>query len=157
MVYALQREQPKLFTRLNKGTVSKWMDSDKSKHQWSQSTLSNVENGHSLTGLGHSGILFQYPQVQDDIVQRLTDLRKSRLPINVIMARSIMLAVIQDHVPGLLKTFKCSEVLVEPFLELKANVYLEICTNIFRECSQLVTTKGHLHCCQAACQCRREM
>ena len=108
MVTALQREQPKLFSHLNRGTVSKWIE--KLKHQWSQATLRNVANGHTLSGSGNSGVLSQHPHVQDEIVERLKNLRQSGVPINVIVARSIMLAVIQNHVPKLLETFKCSEV-----------------------------------------------
>lgn len=110
MVNALQREHPKLFSRLNKGTVSKWIDSDKAKRQWSATTLHNVENGHTLSGSGHSGILSLHPHTQAEIVEKLTSLRKSGLPINIIVGRSIMLAVIQDRVPELLTKFKCSEV-----------------------------------------------
>jgi hypothetical protein len=108
MTNTLQKEQPKLFSRLHKGTISKWID--KTKRQWSVATLVNIQNGHTLAGSGQSGILCQYPQVKEEIIEKLKSLRASGLPINVVIARSIMLAVIQNRAPNLLKTFKCSEV-----------------------------------------------
>ncbi|KAF8548500.1 hypothetical protein OG21DRAFT_1422952 [Imleria badia] len=85
MVNALQREQPKLFSRLNRGTVLKWID--KSKCQgWSQATLDNIVNGHTLSSSRNSGILSLHPQVQDEIIKKLIDLRKSGVPINIVVA-----------------------------------------------------------------------
>ena len=130
MVNALQREHPKLFSCLHKGTVSKWID--KSKRQWSSITLHNVENRHTLTGSGHSGILSQYPVIQDEIVEKLKSLRESGVPISVVVGQSIMLAVIQDRVPELLTKFKCSEVCPGAHNDLSssANVDIEIRMNI---------------------------
>ena len=108
MINTLQKEQPKLFSRLHKGTISKWVD--KTKRQWSAATLVNIQNGHTLAGSGQSGILCQYPQVKEEIVEKLKSLRASGILINVVVARSIMLAVIQNRAPDLLATFKCSEV-----------------------------------------------
>ncbi|KAF8137675.1 hypothetical protein EV363DRAFT_1156545 [Boletus edulis] len=108
IVNALTKEQPELFSHLNKGTVSRWID--KTQRQWSAATLLHVKKGSTLAGSGRSGILSHYPHVKDEIVQKLQTLRASGLPINVVVARSIMLAVIQSHVPELLATFKCSEV-----------------------------------------------
>jgi hypothetical protein len=45
MVNALKKDHLRLFSHLNKGTVSKWID--KTKRQWSQATLRNVQNGHT--------------------------------------------------------------------------------------------------------------
>ena len=100
MVSALQRAHPKLFACLNKGTISRWID--ESKHQWSSAMLRNVENGHTVSGSGHSGILSQYPHTRDEIIEKLMSLRKSGLPINVVVARSIMITVIQHRIPEFL-------------------------------------------------------
>ena len=127
MINTLKKEQPKLFSRLHKGTISRWID--RTKRQWSVATLVNIQNGHSLAGSGQSGILCHYPQVKEEIVEKLKSLRASGLPINIVIARSIMLAVIQDRAPNLLKTFKCSEVGPISFARtLHANIKIEICS-----------------------------
>ncbi|KIK74376.1 hypothetical protein PAXRUDRAFT_19942 [Paxillus rubicundulus Ve08.2h10] len=116
MINALQKQQPKLFSHLHKGTISKWIDKTKQR-QWSVVTLINIQNGHTLAGSGQSGILCHYPQVKEEIVEKLKSLRTSGVPINVIVARSIMLAVIQNRAPDLLATFKCSEKFVQSFFD----------------------------------------
>ena len=108
MVNGLKQDQPQLFSCLYKGTVSKWIN--KTKRQWSQATLDNIKNGHTLSGSGHSGILGGYPAIRDNIIERLKSLCQSGLPINVVIARSIMLAVIHAQALELLTKFKCSEV-----------------------------------------------
>ncbi|KAG6372943.1 hypothetical protein JVT61DRAFT_6981 [Boletus reticuloceps] len=115
MVCALKNEHLTLFSHLHKGTVFRWID--KSKQRWSAATLLNVQNGHTIAGSGQSGILSHYPQVQEEIITKLKNLRASGLPINVVILRSIMLAVIQNHIPELLKTFKCSEKFVRSFFD----------------------------------------
>ncbi|KIK91620.1 hypothetical protein PAXRUDRAFT_149113 [Paxillus rubicundulus Ve08.2h10] len=108
MVNGLKRDQPQLFSRLYKGAIAKWID--KTEWQWSQATLNNVKNGHTLSGSGQSGVLACFPTIQDNIIERLKSLHQSGLPINVVVARSIMLAVIHAQAPELLTKFKCSEV-----------------------------------------------
>ncbi|KAG2092673.1 uncharacterized protein F5147DRAFT_748008 [Suillus discolor] len=49
---------------------------------------------------------------------KLQALRKSGLAVNVIVARAIMLAVLNDEVPQVLMTFKCSEVGTRVFAKI---------------------------------------
>ncbi|KAN0075254.1 hypothetical protein V8E55_011277 [Tylopilus felleus] len=123
MANGLKKDYPKLFSHLNKGTMSKWIN--KTKWQWLEVMLLNVQNGHTLAGSGQSGILSHYLHVQEEIIMKLKGLRTAGLPINVIIARFIMLAVIQDRVPELLKTFKCSEALYSTGLLAKGHAQLQ--------------------------------
>jgi hypothetical protein len=105
----LTRDQPKLFTRITKGTIQKWIDKD-TKRGWSAATRKNIERHHTLAGSGQTGILAQHPDVLTEIKTQLRGLRTSGLPVNVLVARSIMLAIIKERKPDLLTKFKCSEV-----------------------------------------------
>lgn len=89
-------------------TLSRWIN--QTSCQWLEATLHNIQNRCTLTGSGQSGILSHYLDIQQEIMEKLKDLHTSGLPINVIVARSIMLVVINKHVPELLMTFKYSEV-----------------------------------------------
>ncbi|KAG6834226.1 hypothetical protein H0H93_011056, partial [Arthromyces matolae] len=57
----LQREQPKLYGRLRKGTVQHWIS--KTGKGWSKKTLKNVERRHALAGSGQKGVLTPYPEI----------------------------------------------------------------------------------------------
>ena len=105
----LIRNHPQLFARISKGTIQRWIDKD-SKHDWSVTTKKNVERRHALAGSGQSRILAKYPAVVKEIKTQLQALRTSGLSVNVLIARSIMLAIIQQQHPELLTSFKCSEV-----------------------------------------------
>ncbi|KAF9226260.1 hypothetical protein BS17DRAFT_868096, partial [Gyrodon lividus] len=101
-------DQPQLFSRLYKGTITKWID--KTKRQWSQAMVNNVKNGHTLSGSGQSGVLAGYPTIRDNIIERLKSLRQSGLPINVVVAHSIMLAAIHAQALELLtKVTQCRD------------------------------------------------
>ena len=105
----LIRDQPKLFRRITKGTVQKWIDKD-TKRGWSTATKTNVERRHALAGSGQTGILARHPDIVKEIKAQLQALRTSGLAVNVLIARSIMLAIIKERQPDLLTEFKCSEV-----------------------------------------------
>ncbi|KAF9218158.1 hypothetical protein BS17DRAFT_687479, partial [Gyrodon lividus] len=57
----------------------------------------------------------------DDIIERLKSLCQSGLPINVVVARYIMLAIIHAQAPELLTKFKCSEKFVRSFFDSVLN------------------------------------
>lgn len=109
IVNRLSLDHPRLFRDLNRGTVYKWIDKD-TKRDWSAKTKQNVERRHALAGSGQTGILAGYPEIVEEIVKQLKGLRTASLPINVVIVRGIMLAVIEDKQPDLLLKFKCSEV-----------------------------------------------
>jgi hypothetical protein len=67
---------------------------------------------HTLAGSGQLGILAKHPEIVRGINTQLQGLRKSGLAVNVLIARSIMLAIIKHQAPDLLVRFKCSEVSV---------------------------------------------
>ncbi|KAJ7036116.1 hypothetical protein C8F04DRAFT_1181655 [Mycena alexandri] len=66
-------------------------------------------SSHALAGSGRVGVLSRYPEIVDSIKTRLADLRKSGVCIGRLLTRTIILAIIQDKCPELLKSFKCSE------------------------------------------------
>jgi hypothetical protein len=108
---ALKRLNPTLYRTIGKGTISKWIDSE-TKREWSAATKKNVVRRHALAGSGQLGILAKHPEIVKEINTQLQGLRKSGLAVNVLIARSIMLAIIKHRAPDLLVRFKCSEVSV---------------------------------------------
>ena len=144
IVNILQREQPRLFKNLHRGTVYRWLS--KTGKGWSDRTLKNVANRHALAGSGRVGILAPYPEIVEEIKTKLMSLRTSGVPINVLVARSIAIAIIQDKKPELLSKFTCSEVsnlnaiaLYTVLLTMNAEIHLRI----FRERFELVPSKGN--------------
>lgn len=155
-VKQLQREQPTLFSKITKGVIQKWIGP--SKHAWSDTTVKNVARRHALAGSGQAGILAKHPEIRDEIKTQLQALRTSGLAVNVLIARSIMIAIIQTRAPDLLTKFKCSEVrfylkLVD--LELIIDILVGICPFILGKCDGLDFSKRHSRCCPLACRCRR--
>jgi hypothetical protein len=100
---------PKLYNTIRKGTISKWIDKE-TKRGWSASMKKNIEHRHALARSGQQGILAKHPAVVKEIMTQLQGLRTSGLAVNVLIARSIMLAIIKHRAPDLLLKFKCSEV-----------------------------------------------
>jgi hypothetical protein len=56
--------------------------------------------------------LANYPDIVKEIKSQLQALRTSGLAVNVLIAHSIMLAIIKQQQPDLLTRFKCSEVIL---------------------------------------------
>lgn len=112
IVKYLQRDMrlPNLFADLHPGTVQKWIA--ESGFGWSERTKERVKDGGELKGSGQKGALHSVPEVVDAARERMRNLRKSGVAVNVIVARAILLALIQANAPDLLKPggFVCSEV-----------------------------------------------
>ncbi|KAG6824721.1 hypothetical protein H0H92_006024 [Tricholoma furcatifolium] len=115
----LQRDKPELYKRLTKGTIHKWIS--KSGRQWSTATLKNVERGRALAGSGRVGILSPYPEIVEEIKKQFKDLRSSSVAVSRMLGRSIILAIVEERAPQLLKTFKCTEFFVGQFFESVMN------------------------------------
>ena len=109
LLYTLQCEYPELFSHLHRGTVCKWI-SRNYKRRWSTATMKNVERRCALAGSGRVGILTPHVDTVAKIKSKLQGLRTSGVFINRLITRSIIIVVLQEDLPGLLKTFKCSEV-----------------------------------------------
>lgn len=116
----LQRNMPRLFSNLYKGTVEKWL-SKHHRQRWSKRTLKNVENHSALAGTGRVGVLTPYPEIVEEIKSKLIGLRTSGVCVNRLVGRSIMLAVIQKCKPELLETFKVSEVVAINYVQSSNN------------------------------------
>ena len=82
------------------------------KWEWSAVTKRNIVHWHALAGWGQLGILVKYPEIVNEIKVQLQGLHTSGLDVNVLIACSIMLAIIKHHTPDLLIMFKCSKVSV---------------------------------------------
>lgn len=121
IVNRLVSDNPRLFSKLTKGTIHKWIDRE-TKRNWSAKTKENVRRRHALAGSGQTGILAKHDDIVQEIVQQLRGLRAAGLAVNVIVARSIMLAIIEERQPDLLLTFKCSEVIISH--DLRSEVIL---------------------------------
>jgi hypothetical protein len=115
------RDHPKLFTRINKGTIQKWIDKE-TKQGWSAATKKNVARRHALAGSGQTGVLTRYLDIVSEIKSQLQALRMSGLAVNVVIVRSIMLAIINQTQPDLLIHFKCSEVCPDSLAISSANM-----------------------------------
>lgn len=89
--------------------IYKWIDKEM-KRGWSAATKKKVERWHALVGSGQTGILAKYPDIVQEIKAKLRGLHTSGLAVNVLVARSIMLAIITEQQPDLLQKFKCYEV-----------------------------------------------
>ncbi|EPQ50005.1 hypothetical protein GLOTRDRAFT_16145, partial [Gloeophyllum trabeum ATCC 11539] len=111
----LKRDHSDLFSRLHRGTVHHWMND--SKNGWSEGTLDNIARRHALAGSGRAGILSRHPVLAKMITDKLKGLRASGLPVNVLVVRSIVLAVLKEEKPEILDRFKCSESFVRDFVE----------------------------------------
>ncbi|KAF7793930.1 hypothetical protein EIP86_005052 [Pleurotus ostreatoroseus] len=120
LVKVLQREQPELYSRLNKGTVHHWISTHNRK-RWSKSTLRKVKNRAALAASGRVGILAKYPAIVDEVKSKLLALRTSGVSTNRLIGRSIFIAVIKQRAPQLLETFKCSEQYIGTFYQSVLN------------------------------------
>jgi hypothetical protein len=105
----LKRLYPKLYNTIRKSTISKWIDKE-TKRGWSAATKKNIKCRHPLAGSGQQGMLAKHPDVVKEIKKQLQGLCASGLVVNVLIARSIMLAIIKHRAPDLLVKFKCLEV-----------------------------------------------
>jgi hypothetical protein len=145
-VKQLQREQPTLFSKITKGVIQKWINP--SEWAWSDATEKNVKRRHTLARSGQAGILAKNPEIRDDIKMQLQALRTSSLAINVLVARSLMIAIIQNRAPELLTKFKCSEVSLFysnlSFMVLL--IVLGICLFFHGKCDGLDSSKRHPRC-----------
>jgi hypothetical protein len=153
-VKQLQRDQPKLFSKITKGVIQKWIGP--SKCAWSDATVKNIACRHALVGSGQAGILAKHTEIRDEIKTQLQALRTSGLAVNVLIAQSIMIAIIQTQAPNLLTKFKCSEVRIYlKFMDLVLIVLVGICPFIPGKCDGLDLSKRHPQRCPLACECQR--
>jgi hypothetical protein len=56
------------------------------------------------------GVLAQSPEIVEELKKKLGELREAGITVDRMLGRSILLTVIHDKKPELLKEFKCSEV-----------------------------------------------
>ncbi len=96
-----------LFSKINKGTISKWTACG--KKEWCEKTLLNVHNHMVLEGSGCAGVLAGYDNVREAINEALQGLCSSGIPLNVSISQSIMITIIKEKEPKLFDCFKCSE------------------------------------------------
>jgi hypothetical protein len=126
-----------------------------SKQPWLDATEKNVKRQHTLARSGQAGILAKNPEIRDEIKMQLQALCTSRLAVNLLVAQSLMIAIIQNHAPELLTKFKCSEVSLF-YLNLRFMVLLivlGICPFFHGKCDGLDSSKRRPRCCPLACRC----
>jgi hypothetical protein len=113
MAWSLKLNGPELFRTVNKGTIHRWLWKDNqgnTKKAWKDRILKNINTGHAVFGTGHVGVLKPYPELVDAMKGKFCNLHKAGVPVNRLLARTIMLAMIKDQEPHLLKVTKCAEV-----------------------------------------------
>ncbi|KAJ3990871.1 hypothetical protein F5050DRAFT_1880346 [Lentinula boryana] len=116
IVTTLRANVPELFSSLHRGTISKWIV--KGGKGWTTQTLENVQRRSALSRSGRVGVLEPYPDVVEEIKDNLRGYRTSGIPISRLVARTVMLAIIQHRAPQVLQDgFKCSEFFVGQFLQ----------------------------------------
>ncbi|KAJ6532306.1 hypothetical protein DFH09DRAFT_811063, partial [Mycena vulgaris] len=110
-VKELHRAHPNLFNgpkhKLHRATLWKWIV--KGEKRFSDAALRSISNRRSLAGTGRVGVLTPHPEIVQEIVTVLKGLRVSGCVVNVHIARSVMIAIINNHRPELLASFSCSE------------------------------------------------
>ncbi|KAF8183293.1 hypothetical protein K438DRAFT_1599764, partial [Mycena galopus ATCC 62051] len=92
-------------------TLWKWIE--KGKKRFTDATLRSVLSRQTLISSGHIGVLAQYPDVSEKIVMTLQGVRTAGCVVNVPIAHSLMIVIIQKHNPAILNAFKCSEKLLQ--------------------------------------------
>lgn len=102
IVQHMQRLFPKTLKRMNKGTVSKWIRSD--KRGWTDATLRNVKDGRTLGGSGRVGVLTKYPDIVKEWCEQLLGMRESGVPVTVCVARSILIVIIKKEHDNILNS-----------------------------------------------------
>jgi len=91
------------FNRLWKSTVHSWIETDKSPRTWKPEVLKQVETGTTWKpGTGRIRILDPYPEVIEAAKKSLLAMRQASLPVNVSIARHILLGIIQSKCPQIL-------------------------------------------------------
>ncbi|KAJ6458505.1 hypothetical protein C8R45DRAFT_942718 [Mycena sanguinolenta] len=111
IVASLQRQNPRVYARLNKGTVQKWISKNR-RDSWSTKTKKNVARRHTLAGTGRVGVLSPYPEIVAAIKTKLHDLRVSGACVGRLLTRSIIIAIIREKKPELLANFKTGVMLM---------------------------------------------
>lgn len=69
-------------------------------------------------------MLTPYPELVEEIKEKLLGLRTSGIPLDRTLARTIILAMVKERQPHLLATFKCTEQYVGQFLQSKLSFTL---------------------------------
>ncbi|KAJ3745113.1 hypothetical protein DFH05DRAFT_1460002 [Lentinula detonsa] len=112
----LQRERPELYSSLHRGTIHRWKK--EGENDWSERTWAKIMNRHALVASGRAGALTKFPDLISEIKSALEGLRTSGLVVNVQIARSIMLSLIQKNHPEILTSqFRCTESYVRTFFQ----------------------------------------
>lgn len=150
----LKRQMPDLFGHLYPGTIHKWLS--KSGRRWSKHTLAQVKAKGSLKGTGRVGILTPFPTLVAEITAKLVSLRATGVPLDRLLARSIMMALVKDRQPQLLDTFKCTEVSLSipttyTCSLTRNDVFAAVCRTIPGEQAWLHPSEGYTSCSKAAC------
>lgn len=105
----LEKENEALYARLHPSTVFRWLAPCKTK--WSNKTLESIKQKRAECGKGRVGVLKKHMDIVEGVKQAITSLHTKGIPVNSILACSILLAAIQAAAPELLNNqFKCTEV-----------------------------------------------
>ncbi|KAE9389407.1 hypothetical protein BT96DRAFT_834923, partial [Gymnopus androsaceus JB14] len=93
-VKLLYDHNPMLYSHLHCGTIFKWKK--KGEHECTDATIRNVTNHHTLSGSRRAGTLAKFPDLVNNIKEVLQALCALRLVVNVMIAWSMALGLIQE-------------------------------------------------------------
>jgi hypothetical protein len=143
IVQIAKARNPEIFAKLSRETVRGWIDRTGPQPRWSDATVRRIAAGNAPghTNGGKRGALVSmsliegkrktygfcykanYPEVVVKIKTRLAALRKSGVPLTVITARGVMIAVIIREAPEIMErvfndgsTFRASDTFMRRWL-----------------------------------------
>ncbi|KAK7047057.1 hypothetical protein R3P38DRAFT_3423853 [Favolaschia claudopus] len=99
----LQRVNHDFFQHLTPSTVRGWIENVGGFNQWKPSVLARADTGN-IPGHnkgGPRGILSAHPEIVEDIIAQLTDLRVAGAPLSLAVARCLIIAIITERAPEL--------------------------------------------------------
>ncbi|CAK5275046.1 unnamed protein product [Mycena citricolor] len=116
----LRAKYPSLFdapsNRIHRGTIHRWIV--QGEKRFTANVLARVKAERTLAGSGRVGVLTPHREVVQKIVDTLRGLRLAGCAVNIVIARSIMMAIMTEMKPEILTSrFHCSERFVRSFLE----------------------------------------
>ncbi|KAL6759666.1 hypothetical protein V8C86DRAFT_2570690 [Haematococcus lacustris] len=123
----LKLVQPDLYSKLDESTVRGWYQKGSLTHlmEQAQASLFRGAGHHRVPTAGRRATLGNFLLLKVEIKERLEALREGGVALNHLMARSVMMAVIQQREPQLLASnggpLHLSAHFVRDFLEHQLN------------------------------------
>ncbi|KAK6974495.1 hypothetical protein R3P38DRAFT_3378568 [Favolaschia claudopus] len=126
IVRELHRVNYDFFQYLTVQTLKGWIEKVDGFSRWTPNVLARAAKGN-ITGHnkgGRRGILSAYPEIIDEVISQLKDLRSAGAPLSLASVRCIIIATIRDQAPEIFEqkfkdgsTFQVSDSFCRKFLD----------------------------------------